>query len=249
MQCVGRRSQNVEQLVNRMSYRAIIAGLCVVMVFSAAKVSTIAFDAESSPTSIQAASWMASLTATDRAPRSIQASDTTGATYELLSAIYGYSQNMPDQASALSSIDEATLWLARCIYSETKVPHEQELVAWVVRNRVETEYRGRSSYEDVVLDAYQFSAFNPNAPKRSFYTNLTPDTQLPGWQQALTIAHYVRRADPAYRPFSIKTRHFFSEVSMPNNQFPYWVQQREHVSPGWNYTVDQRRFRFYAKIS
>jgi hypothetical protein len=166
-----------------------------------------------------------------------------------LSAIYGYSQYTPNQQASVSSMDEATLWLARCIYSETKIPHEQELVAWVVRNRVETEYRGRATYEGVVLDPYQFSAFNPGSPKRSFYMNLTPETQLPGWQQALTIAHYVRRADPAYRPFSIKTRHFFSEVSMPNNQFPYWVQQREHVSPGWNYTVDARRFRFYEKVS
>ncbi|NBC84929.1 MAG: hypothetical protein GVY25_01900 [Bacteroidetes bacterium] len=233
-----------------MSYRAILFGLCVVMVFSAAKVSTLAFDEPGTSTSVQAASWMApfSSVASD-APRSITAADTTGSTYELLSAIYGYSQYTPEQKASLPSIDEATLWLARCIYSETKIPHEQELVAWVVRNRVETDFRGRSTYRGVVMDPYQFSAFNPNSPKRSFYMNLTPETQLPGWQQALTIAHYVRRADTAYRPFSIKTRHFFSEVSMPNNQFPYWVQQREHVSPGWNYTVDSRRFRFYEKVS
>ncbi len=37
----------------------------------------------------------------------------------------------------LKKIDNETLWLARCIYSETKRPEEQELVAWVVRNRVE----------------------------------------------------------------------------------------------------------------
>ena len=30
------------------------------------------------------------------------------------------------------------LWLARAMYSETKRPHEQELVAWVVRNRLES---------------------------------------------------------------------------------------------------------------
>lgn len=219
------------------------------MVFSAANMSMTSLDAPGPSTSLQAASWMASFTTSSPSPRSITAADTTGATYELLSAIYGYSQYTPNQQAPMSSMDEATLWLARCIYSETKIPHEQELVAWVVRNRVETEYRGRATYEGVVLDPYQFSAFNPGSPKRSFYMNLTPETQLPGWQQALTIAHYVRRADPAYRPFSIKTRHFFSEVSMPNNQFPYWVQQREHVSPGWNYTVDARRFRFYEKVS
>ena len=239
-----------------MSYRATIACVLVLlMVFSAAKVTTMAFETErTAATSPQSASWVSSRTApgrmaSTRGTTSISASDTTGATYDLLRAVYGHSQYAPESHDQLPAIDGATLWLARCIYSETKVPHEQELIAWVVRNRVETDFRGQSTYQGVVLDPYQFSAFNPNAPKRSFYTGLTPETQLAGWQRALRIAHYVRHADPAYRPFSIKTRHFFSEMSMPGNRFPYWVKQREHVSPGWDYTVDQRRFRFYEKVS
>jgi len=150
---------------------------------------------------------------------------------------------------ALPAMDEQTLWLARAVYSETRLPHEQELVAWVIRNRVETRYRGKSTYKDVVLDPYQFSAFNPDAPRRSFYTSLTPDNQLPAWQQALRIAYYVRHADPAYRPFSIKTRHFFSEIAMPNRDFPYWVEDHRFVSPGWSYQVEAKRFRFYKSIS
>ena len=59
------------------------------------------------------------------------------------------------------AVSEDVLWLARCIYSETKRAPEQELVAWVIRNRVETGYRGQRSYEGAVLDPYQFSAFNP----------------------------------------------------------------------------------------
>ncbi|WP_240332831.1 hypothetical protein [Salinibacter ruber] len=47
------------------------------------------------------------------------------------------------------NLEGPTLWLARAIYSETKLPHEQELVAWVVRNRVETAYRGRRTYRAV----------------------------------------------------------------------------------------------------
>ena len=177
--------------------------------------------------------------------------DTSGADFQLLQAVYGpSSQGITDPYASLPLMDEATLWLARAVYSETKLPHEQELVAWVIRNRVETGFRGRSTYKSVVLDPYQFSAFNPDAPRRQFYMSLTPETRLPAWQQALSIAHYVRHADPAYRPFSIKTRHFFSEVSMPSDQrFPYWVEQHRFVSPGWNYTVDARRFRFYAEIS
>jgi hypothetical protein len=176
--------------------------------------------------------------------------DTTGVHYELLSAVYGHPQHFTaDPSAARPEMDPATLWLARAIYSETKLPHEQELVAWVVRNRVETGYRGKSTYRSVVLDPYQFSAFNPNAEGRSFYMSLTPSTELPGWQQALSIAHFVRRADSQYRPFSINTRHFFSQRSMPNEQFPYWVGNRNHVSIGWDYSVDVRRFRFYEKIS
>ena len=147
------------------------------------------------------------------------------------------------------NIEEETLWLARCIYSETKRPHEQELVAWVVRNRVDTAYRGRTTYREVVLDPYQFSAFNPNGPKRSFYANLTPTDSIPGWRRALRIAYQVRHAEASQRPFSIRTRHFFSEQSMPDRQFPQWASYKQHVKPNWSYRVDQRRFRFYAESS
>jgi len=172
------------------------------------------------------------------------------AKFQLLSASYGPSQPPIEQPSITPAIvNESTVWLARAIYSETKLPHEQELVAWVVRNRVETQYRGRSTYKEVILDPYQFSAFNPGASKRSFYLSLTPDVQLPAWQQALWIAHYVRHADPVYRPFSPETRHFYSERSMQSRQHPYWVNRQQFVSPGWEYSVNERRFRFYKEIS
>jgi hypothetical protein len=147
------------------------------------------------------------------------------------------------------NVEDGTLWLARAIYSETKLVHEQELVAWVIRNRVETEYRGEETYRDVVLDPYQFSAFNPGSAKRAFYTSLTPADSLPGWQRALRIAHYVRHADSANRPFSIRTRHFYSEQSMIGRPHPHWVNNRRRVTPNWTYRVDQRRFRFYEEIS
>ena len=176
--------------------------------------------------------------------------DTSSTHFELLSAVYGRPQyTASEPASLLPRIEAPTLWLARAIYSETKKPHEQELVAWVVRNRVETNYRGQTTYRGVVLDPYQFSAFNPGSSKRQFYRSLTPDMQLPGWQRAISIAHYVRHADPAYRPFSVKTRHCFSQQSMAGHRFPFWAEDRENVSPGWNYTIDARRFRFYEKIS
>ena len=147
-------------------------------------------------------------------------------------------------------LDEPTLWLARAIYSETKLPHEQELVAWVVRNRVETRYRGERTYREVVLDPYQFSAFNPGSPKRSFLMRLGPETPLPRWQQALWVAHYVRHAAPVYRPFPVETRHFYSERSMEDQSAPYWAEHFRFVpSDQRRYTVNKRRFRFYKQTS
>ncbi len=145
-------------------------------------------------------------------------------------------------------IDPETLWLARCMYSETKRPEEQELVGWVVRNRVETAYRGKVSYRDVVLDDYQFSAFNPNSRKRRYYSNLQLNSQAPGWKNTLYLAYYVRHADPTFRPFSTKTRHFYSERSMRGRNHPEWAVGEQPVLPTRPHQLDERRFRFYAGV-
>ncbi len=146
------------------------------------------------------------------------------------------------------AIDNETLWLARVIYSETKRPEEMELVAWVVRNRVETRYRGKTTYREVVLDPFQFSAFIPYNPRRHYYMRLTPYSKAPGWQQALSIAYYVRFADSTHRPFSIRTRHFFSEQSMTGRLMPIWAEGVHPIRPT-RYQIDERRFRFYEDIS
>jgi len=152
--------------------------------------------------------------------------------------------NAPNYAS--EAISDDVLWLARVIYSETKRPYEQELVAWVVRNRVETRYRGRSTYRDVVLDPWQFSAFNRNAPKRRHYSSLTPESRARGWHTAVRIAQHVVDA-PAYeRPFARQTRHFYSEQSMVGRRAPAWANGKRPVS--LDRSVDPRRFRFYSGI-
>lgn len=146
-------------------------------------------------------------------------------------------------------IDAETLWLARCVYSETKRPREQALVAWVVRNRVETAYRGSRTYEDAVLDPYQFSAFNPENTGREYLFNLERTTPSESWQRALRIAHYVRTQEASARPFPIKTRHFFSERSMLGRSHPNWAEHRKLVAINDRYDIDERRFRFYRDIS
>jgi hypothetical protein len=143
-------------------------------------------------------------------------------------------------------IKEDVLWLARVIYSETKRPDEQELVAWVVRNRVETNYRGVATYREVILDPWQFSAFNRNSAKRRHYSNLGIDSRVPGFQTALAIAHDVYTAAPYERPFAITTRHFYSERSMVGRRTPDWAVGHRPVA--LDRPIDPRRFRFFANI-
>ncbi len=149
----------------------------------------------------------------------------------------------------LNAIDSETLWLARCIFSETKDPQEMELVAWVVRNRVETAYRGQTTYVGAILDPFQFSAFNPSTTTRFFYTSLPVTAGLNGWQDAVRIAYLVRTDDGRRRPFSSLTRHFYSELSMVGRRYPIWSVGLQPVDPGQGFSIDEKRFRFYEGIS
>ena len=137
------------------------------------------------------------------------------------------------------------LWLARCIYTETKRMDEQVLVAWVVRNRVETEYRGKNTYKRVILDPYQFSAFNPGTSSRRYYARLDTTYKDRVWQQALKVAYRVIKADASMRPFAVTTRHFFSERSMKGDTMPAWT---ENHTPVTLQGIEDERFRFYDGV-
>ena len=147
-----------------------------------------------------------------------------------------------------ADVSEDVLWLARCIYSETKRPQEQRLVAWVIRNRVETGYRGQRTYQSTVLDPYQFSAFNPGSAKRRLYLSLDADSDAMGWGKALEAAYEVYHAPEADRPFDRKTRHFYSERSMRGGRTPAWARGKTPVQPT-SFRPDPRRFRFYSSIA
>jgi hypothetical protein len=158
--------------------------------------------------------------------------------------------NDPQRVKPLppAELDAETLWLARVIYSETKRPEEMELVAWVVRNRVETGYRGNSSYRSAVLDPFQFSAFNPGDRKRQHYSNLNLRSNAPGFDRAIAIAHTVKYAGEHFRPFTQTTRHFYSERSMVGVRHPAWAKDGVKVDPKRSFTLDERRFRFFANV-
>lgn len=150
---------------------------------------------------------------------------------------------------SMSQLDGETLWLARCIYSETTEPAEMELVAWVVRNRVETRYRGKATYRDVILDPYQFSAFNPELVSRQFYLTLGPESEIPGWEEAMRIAYMVKTDDGRRRPFTVTTRHFYSEMSMVGRRRPYWAKGTTPIKTESSFEVNERRFRFFDGVS
>ncbi|MFQ5568092.1 MAG: hypothetical protein ACE5G0_00370 [Rhodothermales bacterium] len=142
-------------------------------------------------------------------------------------------------------LDEV-LWLARCIYSESDRAHEQRLVAWVVRNRVETAYRGES-YREVVLEPRQFSAFNEPSTRRNHILSLNQHSLSASWRQALGIALDVYRAPASKRPFPITTRHFYSPVSMDGGRTPHWAENAPSLSSA-RLGIDPQRFRFFDNV-
>lgn len=145
--------------------------------------------------------------------------------------------------------DSEVLWLARCIYSETKQPHEMQLVGWVVRNRVEAPVHP-DTYEEVVLEPRQFSAFNRYNPKRYRLMRLAYEDQeaRPYWAVALKTAASIYDADESERVWPRNVLHFYSPRSMvPRGAQPHWADTLNPVRPP--IAVDPDRFRFFAMRS
>lgn len=136
------------------------------------------------------------------------------------------------------------LWLARIVYSETKRPHEQRLIAWVVRNRVDTGYTGRT-YERVANESSQFSGLQKSDPRYEHNMSRWWASSGESWKSALAIAKDVYFAPESERPFAITTRHFYSPVAVNK---PDWARGREavHVINGSRSRAP--RFAFYASI-
>jgi len=149
-------------------------------------------------------------------------------------------------AAKILNADKAEiLWLARVIFSETKDEDEMTLVGWVVRNRVEAEYRG-STYKEVALSASQFSGLNPKDAQYEININLEHDSDYEKWMEALAVAHEVYFASDDGRPFSSDVRHFYSPVSV--KETPKWA-----VDGKLNYEIPgtdgkPARFAFYSGV-
>ncbi len=157
------------------------------------------------------------------------------------------SDTLQDRLEALSPMElDEVLWLARCIYSESNLENEQQHIAWVVRNRVDTKYRGET-YREVILEPLQFSIFNDRSQRRDHILGLNQNTKSGHWKKALKIALDVHEGDPKDRPFSIKTRHFYSPISMKGNQAPDWAKNVKPID-SQKLDIDPHRFLFFEKI-
>ncbi len=155
--------------------------------------------------------------------------------------------DVPERLRRLTPIEmDEVLWLARCIYSESDRPEEQRLVAWVVRNRKETGYRG-DTYREVVLEPRQFSAFNEPSARRAYILGLNQNADAPGWRAALGIALDVFQAPPKDRPFPVTVRHFYSPISMEGRTPPRWARFAEPLDPAPT-GIDPERFLFFDGI-
>ena len=112
--------------------------------------------------------------------------------------LFAQATKSPLKAYTDKESQEATdiLWLARILYSESKVAEEQIMVAWVVRNRVETGFRGADSYKEVALSPNQFSGLWPSDPQYKLNMSRTySDTKDLSWKQSIAIASAVYFAD------------------------------------------------------
>ena len=141
--------------------------------------------------------------------------------------------------------EDRVLWLTRVLVSETNRPYEMWYVANVVRNRVDQQYRGKTEYRDVILDSRQFSAFNKGRSTRDLFINMTEEnTPWPSlWQEANRIARETIMADRSELLLPLYVTHFYSEVSMPNHQPPYWASSMNQVHT----PIQSERFRFYTR--
>lgn len=136
--------------------------------------------------------------------------------------------------------EDDVLWMARAIYSETKVAEEMEYVAWIIRQRVDSS-RYPDSPQDVVLEWRQFSAMN-SASRRAELATYDRDTRSTHFRRALRMAHYTLIADPELSPFP-EVLHAYSPRSMqPRGSAPHWAEGQQPVFQMGD------RWRFYAGI-
>jgi spore germination cell wall hydrolase CwlJ-like protein len=164
-----------------------------------------------------------------------------------ITQLKGQLEATSDSLNHLSSVySNDKLWLTRAILSETKRPEEFDEVATVIRNRVKVGYRGKTTYEGVVRDPWQFTAIGggPGYQRTRYLTMTAENTPFPDlWRKAHRVATRVMHADAHELPLNTCVIKFYSPQSMePMWSKPRWIYQYDEVHS----TLKQQRFRFYG---
>ena len=136
------------------------------------------------------------------------------------------------------------LWFARAIYSESEYTDEQRYVAWAIRNRKAVHWYP-DTYEEVVLQPYQFSGLNEYDHWYELNMSRDYDNGDHVWRSALQVAVDVYYADDSENILPADTTHFYSPVAVTNT--PKWARGKTPVKtlPGRLGT----RFAFFNDVN
>lgn len=151
-------------------------------------------------------------------------------------------EDLKQQVQTLSKDSNEILWLARVLYSETKRSDEQRIIAWVVRNRVENGYWGKT-YQSVSTARHQFSGLHSYDRNYSHNISRNFSSTEPAWKTAVDIAREVYYAPASDRAISKSVQYFLSPNAL--TRMPDWALGQTPVhetTEGGDFV----RFAFYA---
>lgn len=130
-------------------------------------------------------------------------------------------------------------WLGLALRSESDEPHEWPALAWVIRNRVESN-RYPDTYYEVITQAYQFSYFNQFrgiedseelfAVAKEGYAGDNSGWDENDFVRAKACAASVMMLPRWAAPFSHRVLYFWAPGAMvPRGSDPSWASDLKYV--------------------
>jgi hypothetical protein len=157
-----------------------------------------------------------------------------------------YEEQLDETLAPLGLNAKDVLFVARTLTSESDRADEQRMVAWTIRNRVESRFRGDSTYTQVVLAPQQFSGWFISRARDRMLALTWSTRNRSDWDEAIEITLAVMRAPRELNPIP-NINHYYSPVSMiPKGAEPFWAKNElpEVIIPGQGFD----RFRFFSEI-
>jgi len=128
---------------------------------------------------------------------------------------------------------EAVQMMARAIYSESNSMTSFEYIGWVIRNRLQSP-NYPSTVAGVILQNYQFSAFNDPGRRQELMSMSYPQTHITEFRRAYRMAEYVLTAPDSMNPLPGVT-HFYMEKTLREKygkDRPAWAKGDPYYSHG-----------------